>query len=55
LYWDYYKLLDQASIALFNISPSKLEPTTFDDAWNHPNSKHRESWRAAINNELGDC
>jgi hypothetical protein len=28
-------LLDQASIALFNISPSELEPTTFDDAWNH--------------------
>jgi Reverse transcriptase (RNA-dependent DNA polymerase) len=47
-------LLDQASIALFNISPSELEATTFDDAWNHPNSKDRELWRAAINKELGD-
>lgn len=47
-------LLDQASIALFNISSSELEPTTFDDAWNHPNSKDRELWRAAINKELGD-
>jgi hypothetical protein len=32
-------LLDQASIALFNISSSELEPTTFHDAWNYPNSK----------------
>jgi hypothetical protein len=47
-------LLDQASIALFNISPSELEPTTFDDAWNHSNIKDRELWRAAINKELGD-
>jgi Reverse transcriptase (RNA-dependent DNA polymerase) len=47
-------LLDQASITLFNISPSELEPTTFDDAWNHPNSKDRELWRAAINKKLGD-
>jgi hypothetical protein len=47
-------LLDQASIALFNISPSELEPTTFDDGWNHSNSKARELWRAAINKELGD-
>jgi Reverse transcriptase (RNA-dependent DNA polymerase) len=47
-------LLNQASIALFNISPSELEPTTFDEAWNHPNSKDRELWRAAINKELGD-
>jgi len=47
-------LLDQASIALFNISPSELEPSTFEDAWNHPNSKDRELWRAAINKELGD-
>jgi hypothetical protein len=47
-------LLDEASIALFNISPSELEPTTFDDEWNHPISKDRELWRAAINKELGD-
>jgi Reverse transcriptase (RNA-dependent DNA polymerase) len=47
-------LLDQASIPLLNISPSELEPTTFDDAWNHPNSKDRELWRAAITKELGD-
>jgi hypothetical protein len=47
-------LLDQANIALFNISPSELEPTTFDDAWNHPSPKDRELWRAAINKELGD-
>ena len=46
--------MDQASIALFNISSSELEPTTFDDAWNHPNSKDSELWRAAINKELGD-
>jgi hypothetical protein len=32
-------LLDQASIALFNISLSELEPTTFHDAWSYPNSK----------------
>jgi hypothetical protein len=30
-------LLDQANIALFNISSSELEPATFDEAWNHPN------------------
>jgi hypothetical protein len=47
-------LLDQVSIALFNISPSELEPTNYDDAWNHPNSKDRELWRAAINKELGE-
>jgi Reverse transcriptase (RNA-dependent DNA polymerase) len=27
---------------------------TFDNAWNHPNSKDCELWRAAINKELGD-
>jgi hypothetical protein len=47
-------LLDQANIALFNISSSEIEPTTFDEAWNHPNAKDRELWRAAINKELGD-
>jgi Reverse transcriptase (RNA-dependent DNA polymerase) len=47
-------LLDQASNALFNISPSELEPTTFDDALSHPNSKDRELWRAAINKESCD-
>jgi hypothetical protein len=46
--------LDQANIALFNISPSELEPTTFDDTWNHPSPKNRELWSAAINKELGD-
>jgi hypothetical protein len=47
-------LFEQANIALFNISPSKLEPTTFDDVWSHPSPKNRELWRAAINKELGD-
>jgi hypothetical protein len=42
--------LDQANIALFNISSSELEPATFDEAWNHPNPNDRELWRAAINN-----
>jgi hypothetical protein len=46
--------LNQVNIALFNTSPTKLEPTTFNDAWNHPNSKGRELWRAAITKELGE-
>jgi hypothetical protein len=35
-------------------NPCKLETITFDDEWNHPNSKVLEFWRAAMNKELGD-
>jgi hypothetical protein len=28
--------LDQANLALFSASASKFEPTSFNDAWNHP-------------------
>jgi hypothetical protein len=39
---------------LFSTSPSEIEPTSFNDAWNHPEPKNRELWRIAINKELGE-
>jgi hypothetical protein len=46
--------LDQANLALFSVSASELEPTSFNDAWNHPDSKYRKLCRIAINKELGE-
>jgi hypothetical protein len=45
--------VDQANFALFSTSPSEVEPTSFHEAWNHPDPKNRELWRFAINKELG--
>ena len=47
-------LLDQVNFALSTASPSQIEPTDFDEAWNHPNPKDRELWRTAINKELNE-
>jgi hypothetical protein len=46
--------LDLANLALFSASASELEPTSFNDAWNHADPKNRELWRIAINKELGE-
>jgi hypothetical protein len=47
-------LEDQANFALFSASASELEPTPFNDAWNHPDPKNHELWRITINKELGE-
>jgi hypothetical protein len=44
---------DQANFALFSASASELEPTSFNDAWNHPDPENRELW-IIINKELGE-
>jgi hypothetical protein len=48
------QLEDQASFALFSASASELEPTLFNEAWNHPDPKNHEMWRVAIIKELGE-
>ena len=30
----------------------EMEPTTFQEAWHHPNKKEREKWREAIRKEF---
>jgi Reverse transcriptase (RNA-dependent DNA polymerase) len=46
--------LDQVNFALFSASASELEPTSFNDAWNHTDPKNRELWEIAMNKELGE-
>jgi hypothetical protein len=46
-------ILDQANIALFSGS-IQVEPTTFDQAWNHADLKDRDNWRIAIKKEFKD-
>jgi Reverse transcriptase (RNA-dependent DNA polymerase) len=48
------QLEDQANFALFSASASELEPTLFNEAWNHPDPKNCEMWRVAIIKELGE-
>jgi hypothetical protein len=49
-----FQLEDQANFAFFCASASESEPTSFNDAWNHPDPKNRELWRIVINKELGE-
>jgi hypothetical protein len=46
--------LDQANFALFSASAYELEPTSFNDAWNHPDPKNPELWRIVFYKELGE-
>ena len=43
-------LIDQSP----NGFEEEIEPTNFNDAWNHPNEKNRNKWREAINKEFAD-
>ena len=46
-------LLDRANFAFFGVGiKDQIEPTTFDEAWNHDDPRIREKWREAINKEL---
>jgi hypothetical protein len=49
--WDI--ILDQANIALLR-GNIQVEPTTFDQAWNHADPKDRDNWRIAIKKEFND-
>jgi hypothetical protein len=46
--------LDQTNLAFFSTSPSEIEPTSFNEAWNHPDPKNLELWRIPFNKELGE-
>jgi hypothetical protein len=46
-------ILEQANIALFS-GNIQVEPTTFDQAWNHSEPKDREKWRVTIKKEFND-
>jgi hypothetical protein len=46
--------LDEANFVLLSASAPELEPTSFKDAWNHPDPKNSELWRIAINKESGE-
>ena len=35
-------------------NPMVKEPTTFREAWDHPDEQQREKWQAAIRKELKD-
>jgi Reverse transcriptase (RNA-dependent DNA polymerase) len=39
---------------LFRALASELDPTSFNDAWNHTDPKNRELWEIAMNKELGE-
>jgi hypothetical protein len=47
-------LLEQANVALFSGIVIDEEPSTFDEAWNHDDSKARGKWQDAIKKELCD-
>jgi hypothetical protein len=34
--------LDQTNLAFFSTSPSEIEHTSFNEAWNHPDPKNLE-------------
>jgi hypothetical protein len=47
-------LLQQANIALFSRIVIDEEPSSFDEEWNHDDTKARRKWRDAIKKELND-
>ena len=46
-------LIDFAMITIESVSVPE-EPTSFNDAWNHPNITCREKWREAMCKEFAD-
>ena len=36
------------------VTTQYVEPTIFDEAWNHPDPKQQEFWRSAIRKEFRD-
>jgi hypothetical protein len=42
--------LDQANFALLSASASELEPTSFNDAWNHPDPENSTGIKGKIKN-----
>ena len=51
---DIREIADTAVDANNNNPPEYIEPTSFWDAWNHPDPEQRKRWREAICKEYGD-
>jgi len=45
-------LLDHANFAFFAGGAVDIEPTSFEEAWNHADPKIQRKWREAINKEF---
>jgi hypothetical protein len=45
-------LLDQVNVALFRGIVIDEEPSTFDEVWNHEDSKARGKWQDVIKKEI---